>query len=295
MVDVFRDGEVLKYPAEIIGGDHDADVAFLKIQNASPLPTAPIASQLRLQRQESVFSIGCNNGDLPTRLNMKVIEVDRYEGPQNIVCTNDPVQGRSGGGIFNTKGELVGVCSGAFRKAKEGLYTGVRPIRDLALQHKLSYLTAVPNSPFKTAQVPSAPPPDTNAFEDNDIFDELFEENPSPFSETDRLEGAPVFNDTAPQEMPDPFATSAPPETAFASVINSAPTEITVIIDSKDPTKGKRVVVIPRPSPWLLKLLTGESSGAAGVADSRSARLSATSSRRATRKMPVGRTLPPAR
>ena len=29
VVDVFRDGEVLKYPAQIIGGDHDADVAFL--------------------------------------------------------------------------------------------------------------------------------------------------------------------------------------------------------------------------------------------------------------------------
>jgi hypothetical protein len=34
--------------------------------------------------------------------------------------------------------------------------------------------------------------------------------------------------------------------------------EITVLIQSKDPSVGKRMIVIPRPTPWLLELLTGE-------------------------------------
>ncbi|MCP4507927.1 MAG: trypsin-like peptidase domain-containing protein, partial [Fuerstiella sp.] len=39
-VDVFDNGEVLKYPATVVGGDHDSDIAFLQIRNVSALPVA---------------------------------------------------------------------------------------------------------------------------------------------------------------------------------------------------------------------------------------------------------------
>lgn len=303
IVEVFRNGEVLKYPAQIIGGDHDSDVAFLKILNTSPLPTVAIARQLGLGKDDAVFSIGCNNGDRPTRMNMNVVAVDRYEGPENVVCTKDPIQGRSGGGLFNTSGELVGVCSGAFRKAQEGLYSGVKPIYKLAAMKNLKFL------PQRTA---SGMPEETesdlmaevqNPFAADDaMFEDLMAESVEQFSDSsDRFTAeaapsAPDFGTRLPQNLSDPFA-PLPATSAVAAIRNSGrklPTEITVIIDSKDPTQAKRVVVIPRPSPWLLELLTGETSSS-GLTSAGGAALSSTSSSQVSRKAVSKRLLPPVR
>ncbi|MCA9086762.1 MAG: trypsin-like peptidase domain-containing protein, partial [Planctomycetaceae bacterium] len=132
IVDVFRNGTILSYPAKVLGGDHEADVAILQIQNKEVLPTVPVAfDRSPLEKDEALFSIGCSNGNLPTEMTMSVIEVNRYIGPSNILCTNDPSQGRSGGGLFDAGQRLVGVCSAADRKAKEGLYAGAPAVKKL--------------------------------------------------------------------------------------------------------------------------------------------------------------------
>lgn len=262
VIDVFRDGQVLKYPATVIGGDHDSDVAFLKIQNTAPLPSAPIARQLGLQASDAVFSIGCNNGEQPTRMDMNVVAVNRYEGPENVVCTKDPIQGRSGGGLFNTSGELVGVCSGAFRKAQEGLYSGVKPVIQLAGLKSLGFLFDGETSAFAS----NDPAPelmtevDSPFASDDAIFDELMNESVADFSNNAPIH-APDFGNMTSQDLPDPFAPPAAMTAMSTSADSKLPTEITIIIDSKDPTKEKQVVVIPKPSPWLLRLLTGEQTG----------------------------------
>ena len=293
VVDVFKDGGVLKYPARVIGGDHNSDVAFITIQNTAPLPTSPLADRLMLKADEAVFSIGCNNGDQPTRMDMNVIAVNRYQGPENIVCTLDPVQGRSGGGLFNKAGQLVGVCSGAFRKTKEGLYTGISPVRSLAEQLKLTHILGESAPVFRTAQAtaPESAPKDASPFDDEDLFDELFEESASPFDESLSLgSAAPAFGKAADQPaLPDPFAADGSTGIMTAQGGgNELPSEITVIIDSKDPSKGKRVIVIPKPSPWLLELLTGEPAAASNIVTTpRSSELSTTASRQTTTKAPV--------
>ena len=271
VVDVFRDGEVLKYPASVVGGDHNSDVAFLTIRNARPLPTSKIAPQLLLRPQDPVFSIGCNNGDLPTRLNMNVVEVNRYEGPENVVCTLDPVQGRSGGGLFNTSGELVGVCSGAFRQEKEGLYSGVKPVLALAQRSELNYLLNSPAPAIDNPSTETLMADAANPFaEDDAMLEEMMGEATPGFAgfedaaATGLAATAPeAFADSSlsgraltDRALPDPFATAAVP-----AAVAAPPTEVTVIIDSQDPSQGKRVIVIPRPSPWLLELLTGEPGG----------------------------------
>jgi len=300
VVDVFRDGEVLKYPASVVGGDHTSDVAFLTIQNASPLPTSPIAQQLVLRPNDPVFSIGCNNGDLPTRLNMNVVEINRYEGPENVVCTRDPVQGRSGGGLFNTSGELVGVCSGAFRKEKQGLYSGVQPVLQLADRSGLNYLIKRPTESFSEPAAESLIAADpTNPFaEDDAMLEEMMAEATPGFTDFDSgvPSSGPLGNanpavpttgraDTTVGGLPDPFATAALPAAATTqpAVATTQPAEVTVIIDSKDPTQGKRVIVIPRPSPWLLELLTGEPNS--GQPSGRAA-VTATSARHTVRQSP---------
>jgi hypothetical protein len=50
--------------------------------------------------------------------------MNRYLGAPNIETSGAPVQGRSGGGLFNDQGELVGVCYAADGQLDEGLYCG---------------------------------------------------------------------------------------------------------------------------------------------------------------------------
>lgn len=263
-VDIFQGDKVLKYPAKVLGGDHNADVALIQIKNTAVLPTAEVAfDRATLVPREELFSIGCSNGDPPTRLKMNVVEVNRFEGPSTILCTNAPTQGRSGGGLFDTQNRLVGICSAADYKAGEGLYCGLPPLQQLMKKLKLTSMrqqttdnfagsmtrenqTVAPESPFPT---------------DDGVFDALFNDASVTGSEAFETPPAQTVAATTMQTgLSDPFA----PSRNSAQSPNSAQsqgTEITVII--KDPTapNGQKVVVIPKASPWLLKLLTGEKSG----------------------------------
>lgn len=305
-VDVFQDGKALLYPAQVLGGDHESDVALLRIRNTTPLPTASLVDINKIvEKQEALFSIGCSNGDVPTRLNMQVIEVDRYDGPENILCTNDPAQGRSGGGLFDVNNRIVGVCSAADRKAREGLYTGVTPVRELITQLKLDSLFESAEPAFESADpTPAVADVPQSPFgnDQDDLFDQMFAEETSlaEFADTGAV-SPPVFNEPSPpavqpqpqlqsQPLPDPFA-AAPAVTATAMSERTGTTpEITVLID--DPIKGKRMVVIPKPSPWLLELLTGEkpASSASGLVNARDRTLSTTSTRTARKVTNAPRT-----
>lgn len=295
IVDVFRNGETLKYPATVIGGDHASDIAFLRIQNKSPLPMVSLASK-PATAGESVFSIGCNGGNMPTILNSRVVQVNRYEGPENIVCSVDPVQGRSGGGLFNAAGELIGVCSGAFRERKEGLYTGFGAVHKLMSQLKLNSLFEDSAPVFEEiADASEAVASETkNPFENADeIFDELFSEDGTELADAEEFRSDSPAATAASKNLPDPFAPASAQLTTTPAAGN---TEITVIIDSKDPAKGKKVVVIPKPSPWLMELLTGEpAANKPGLATTRTQEVSTTSARRKTQKISAAVPLPPAR
>ena len=296
-VDVFNKGEVLKYPATVLGGDHDSDIAFLQIRNVSALPVATLAESPSLQKSDTVFSVGCSNGDLPTRLNMTIVDINRYDGPENILCTTDPSQGRSGGGLFNARGEVIGVCSAADRQAKQGLYTGVSAIRKVMTQLNLNDLFKKNPAIFDDAQpepvAPNTPKSPMGNSVDNP-FDALFAEDASSTDQLPTSSIQPAIAEHKAEALPDPFEPSPVMTTSTRST--NAPTEITVIIDSADPSKGKQVVVIPKPSPWLLELLTGEApASGVGLVTARSQGLSATSSRRVTQKLSNARSLPPVR
>ena len=309
IVDVFRDGETLKYPATVLGGDHDSDVAIIQIQNKSLLPTVALAGNLA-PAESTVFSIGCNGGNLPTVINSKVVQLNRYEGPENIVCTIDPVQGRSGGGLFNSGGQLIGVCSGAFRDKKEGLYTGVGAVRKLLTQLKLRSMIDVvaPELADTVADVRDAVSDVRDAIDDvpnpfanaEDEFAKLFTEDgsglgdkvaaaaiPAGFGSNPDFANEPApASSVNPNSLPDPFAPSPRAATASATTpaairtsSGNGPPEITVIIGDRD-SADKRVVVIPKPSPWLLEILTGDSTVKPGLATTRSNEVSATSARR---------------
>src|SRR5690606_26213662 len=57
--------------------------------------------------------------------------------------------GRSGGGLFNSEGKVVGVCVAADPRDKRGLYAGLEVIHNLLTGHDLSEL--IPDDPLPSA------------------------------------------------------------------------------------------------------------------------------------------------
>ena len=270
-IEVFRDGKTLKYPARVLGANEKSDLAILQIQNNTLLQTVEIASpDIPVASGDSAFSIGCSNGELPTLLPIEIVDMDRYIGPSNLVCTVDPAVGRSGGGLFNSNGQLIGVCSCADRDQHEGLYMARQPIVELFEKAKLTHLLTRSND--------SVSPPEFAATDKSDdtSFDAIFADVEVESGMDNDSEITSLLSDfeKSPSEA-DQLTQVASRDRA--SSMSSSPVEITVIVDSGDSSQPKDMIVIQRPSPWLLELLTGDSSGTQQLTAARKAELSRTS------------------
>ena len=120
-------GKLLDYNLE-------GDVSFMSIPVPSgiDISVAPIApAETALKEGDVVQSVGCGGGANPTLQTIRVTRLNRYLGPDNVECTGVPVQGRSGGGLFNEEGYVVGVCNAADPRDQRGMYAGLNPIREL--------------------------------------------------------------------------------------------------------------------------------------------------------------------
>ncbi|TWT88749.1 Thioredoxin [Pseudobythopirellula maris] len=114
---------------QVVRHDFDADVALVSIRTTRPTGVAPVvASPTATRIGDTLKSVGCDLGADPTVRSGAVVDLDRYHGAPNIEVTGAPIQGRSGGGLFNARGELVGVCFAADEEANEGLYTGIAAV-----------------------------------------------------------------------------------------------------------------------------------------------------------------------
>lgn len=265
-VDVFENGKAVTYPAKLVGGDHDADLALLRIRTAKTFPVVPLSPKIAEAKPgQPMVSFGCDNGADPTRLEMKLVDINRYDGPPMFICTSDPASGRSGGGLFSTDGQLLGVCSCADRKTNEGLYAAHAAILELVSHYELEGILmptagssgedpselfkdqlAKPatESPKPEKKIAKNPLPTTSQL-DTDEFSDFVEVSP------DELQESPG---DAPSVAPKTGRRTTP--TAVAST--SAGPEITITIDDKTPGSQKKTIVIPQASAWMLEMLTGE-------------------------------------
>jgi thiol-disulfide isomerase/thioredoxin len=309
-IEVFENGKPLSYPASLIGGDHNSDLAFLKIQSTKVMPAVRLtAAAPGVTKDQSLVSFGCNGGADPTLLKTRVVDINRYNGPANLVCSVDPQSGRSGGGLFDANGSLVGVCSCADRKLKEGLYMAHSPILELVKGLKLTSILATPASgggedaassfaemldggdgmdekepaPVKTPSEAIAEIEEP-AFDETEVGSEVEAAEPEVAAaevvaeeEVGELTDAPLFNPAAGKK------TSRTAE-VVSTTTESGP-EITIVIDDKKPGSQKRVIVIPRASAYMLELLTGESDDST----SRAATAAARPSTEATSKRTAGK------
>lgn len=260
-------GHVLRY-------DLERDVGLLWIPTSRPLPVAPIAGLSNAPAVgQHVVSIGCSAGEPPTKLQHRVTSLNRYNGPDNIECTGVPVQGRSGGGLFDTAGRLIGVCIAADQRDQRGLYSGLQPIHELLDQAKLSHLfpglgsrpTADPSKPVATASSGArndsprtiAKPSERPLFDDDDSAEDVV----GPFASS---QGHAETEDVA--EFSKLAASLGVPVTPAMSVVDtplevdaSEESEVVCIIRPlKNPRGASRVVIINRASGKFLSQLAGE-------------------------------------
>jgi|GEM_PF-1881932 len=117
-------GDLMFYDAE------SKDIALLVLNtNGEPIPAVKIASErTTVDTGDDVFSVGCDHGQTPTIRHTRIKNRAAYDGSIKYDIYGRPVDGRSGGGLFNDSGELIGVCNAAVVDYDEGIYTALDTI-----------------------------------------------------------------------------------------------------------------------------------------------------------------------
>jgi thiol-disulfide isomerase/thioredoxin len=116
---------------QVLSFDLTRDIALVSLRVDRPVGVATVAPpRSTIERGDRMVGVGCSNGQDPTVLETRVTSLDRYQGPPNIEASGAPAIGRSGGGLFNGKNELVGVCNNADPEGNEGIYAGLESIHD---------------------------------------------------------------------------------------------------------------------------------------------------------------------
>ena len=130
-VDVgFGGNQVRTVPGELIDFDADAyDVALVTFKPGIEIQPVPIAHRAsNISRGAAMFTLGCDAGDDPTFQDTRIKKRNQYDGVVKYDIVGRPVTGRSGGGLFDQDGHLIGICNAAVVEVNEGIYTGLPTI-----------------------------------------------------------------------------------------------------------------------------------------------------------------------
>lgn len=166
-VDVFHGGQVKTVAGQLIDYDaDDKDIAVVAIQPGVAMEPVEVIKVGESTRTGQVaFSFGCDRGDDPTRRDTRITGVNKYnqhKGMSNLEIDGAPIDGRSGGGLFDQQGRLIGVCNSADYKGDVGIYTGPGSIHwqlDRVNLGRLARADASPSEPKADANVVELNPP----------------------------------------------------------------------------------------------------------------------------------------
>lgn len=147
-IDLFPNGpagEPKTFAGKLVTSDEKADVALVSFEGCGLIAVSPLVPADRFPAQgDHVWSVGCGNGEPPTKQQHRVTRINPYEGPDATECTEMPVVGRSGGGLFDREGRVIGVCFAAVRETKTGVYVGAAEIHKLVHAARFSALVPPP-------------------------------------------------------------------------------------------------------------------------------------------------------
>ena len=160
-------------PGEVEGHllayDLHRDIALVSMRPGiavRPVRVAPAG--YRIEAGTPAFTLGCDKGADATVRETRITAIDKYHGRPNITSTGEPIDGRSGGGLFTAEGLLIGICNAADPQDKEGIYAGLPSIHwqlDEIGQSRLYRpddtqlaKTSPGANPGLTAEIPDLPP-----------------------------------------------------------------------------------------------------------------------------------------
>jgi thiol-disulfide isomerase/thioredoxin len=160
-VDLYN-GQLQPYnlPAQLIdfqANDGQPDIGLLSFRlpfAVEPVPLLPKGESL--SKGQPAFSFGCDHGENPTRRDTQIKNINRYIGPANIEIAGAPAVGRSGGGLFDNQGRMIGVCNAADAADDEGIYAAADVVYAQINRLGLSHLFANNSSPLAAVQLASA-------------------------------------------------------------------------------------------------------------------------------------------
>jgi len=129
-VETFLGGQSQAYPATMIDFQaKEMDIGLIAFRPNMDVPVAKLIPKNKvLSERQQVFSWGCDRGAVPSRRDSQITKLNRYLGAPNVEVDGQPVEGRSGGGLFDERGELIGVCYAADPELKEGLYSAAEVV-----------------------------------------------------------------------------------------------------------------------------------------------------------------------
>lgn len=268
-IDLFRDGQPVTIVGTIIGTDPDADVGLLSIPTDEAVAFCPVGSASESPGMGArVVSIGCGGGSDPTREQLRVTDVNKFSGPDTLICSGIPIQGRSGGGLFNEAGTLVGVCFAAdsdlkTKKPSGGVYCGLKPIHALLAKHEMAHLipseggeSLAATQGASEAPASSAPQWPPSAPKESDAPLAVTE----PKSEED-LESKASDLDAPAKEPVKPFVVTQS-KTPDVEEFAADDAEVVVLIRGKgENSPSDKVILIHKPSRKFMQFLQGEVSG----------------------------------
>jgi hypothetical protein len=159
-VDLFNSGTPQTVAGELISYDLSRDVGLVAIRCPGPVVIARLAPpEYRVEPGMPVVSVGCNNGDLPTARLSTVTRLNRFKGPPNIEVAGQPVEGRSGGGLFSPEGYVIGICNAADPDYQEGYFGAAASVYAELDRGKMAFVYQSPAGkaigPPKTPQFPA--------------------------------------------------------------------------------------------------------------------------------------------
>jgi thiol-disulfide isomerase/thioredoxin len=233
--DLFAGGASQTVGGQLIAYDLDRDIALLSIRLPFAVRPAQVAPPGAVVRPgEQAFTIGCDKGADPSVQQTQITAVNKYMGKPNYTAAGQPIDGRSGGGLFSADGLLIGVCNAADPQDNEGLYAGLASIHWQLDQIGQAEIYQRAARATVAAAAPAVAPAGAEA----------------PLAQATPLPQLPVQMPAAPAATP-----LAPAE--LAPVAAADDSEIVFIVRSKrDPQQRSEVYVVDQPPPDLIARIT---------------------------------------
>lgn len=256
-----------KVDGEVIDFDLDRDLALVRFKVDGPVDIAPVAPLgTPLETGASVTCVGCDHGENPTPWATRLTAVNRYQGHPNIEAARAPVEGRSGGGLFNSAGQLIGVCFAADPQGDEGLYASLPSIHAKLDELKLAMVYQSPASAGvvdarAVAAAPRAPASPTNASQPNQFA--VRGQNPAPEASTTLPGDWPAHATPALAEATATAAMSPEEQAALQEIARrGADSEVICIIRPNSSDGHSEVIKIRQASPAFVEAIAKSAAAA---------------------------------